>query len=41
MGPDRKTKYDNSFMKLDLPVSIAGDFDCKKKPVDEPQKHRL
>ena len=36
MNPNKKTKFNDRFMKIDPPIWITADFKCRNIPVDDP-----
>ena len=41
MNPNKKTKSNDWYMKIDPPIWITADFDCSNKPVNDPQRKTL
>ena len=36
MNPNKKTNFNDRFMKIDPPIWITADFNCRNIPVDDP-----
>ena len=41
MNPNKKIEINDWFMKIDPPMWIAADFECRNIPVDDPQRKTL